>query len=437
MSQKKPTSINPAVIIFIIFISTLISSIIGFAINQLESIPDFDRKNDYLIWFCIFLALALAGLSGITIILQDENSTSRGRRLFISLVFTSIGIGGSLSYGGNLKEGWIEAQKIINSNPSPESLPQEPVEVTPKTAEVTPKTAEVTPKAESNPPIQHSAPELAQDSFSFETIEVNERGEALRRESKTTSRWIEDLGEGIQLHMVYIPGGTFQMGSPTNEEGHRDNRQIEEGPQRQITVQPFLMGQYAVTQSQWEHVSKLTRVEIDFRSDLSYFKGALRPVERVTWHEAKEFCDRLVRATGREYRLPTEAEWEYACRANTTTPFYFGETITAELANYDGNYVYGQGSKGQFREQTTDVGQFPPNAYGLFDMHGNLWEWCSDNWVMNGDSFRIIRGGSWFTSPKRCRSANRTILRPDNRGDSNPRDSVGLRVVCVPKTNIF
>jgi len=414
---------NQTLTIFIFLISTLLSSIIGFVINQFEGIPDFNRKNEYLIWFCIFLIFVHTGLTSIAMILQDENPTLRGRRLFISSVLTSIGIGGSLIYWSNLNEGWSEAQKIVDSKPSPTSLSQEP--------------AEVTPKTESNPSIQHSIPELAQDSFSFKTVEVNERGEALKRESKTTSRWIEDLGEGIQLHMVYIPGGTFQMGSTTDEEGHRDNRQIEEGPQREVTVQPFLMGQYTVTQSQWERVSKLTRVEIDLRSDLSYFKGALRPMERVTWHEAKEFCDRLSRTTGKEYRLPTETEWEYACRANTTTPFYFGETITTELVNYDGNYVYGQGSKGQFRSQTTDVGKFPPNAYGLFDMHGNLWEWCSDNWIMNGDSFRIIRGGSWFTSPKRCRSANRTILRPDNRGDSNPRDSVGLRVVCVPKTNIF
>ena len=154
------------------------------------------------------------------------------------------------------------------------------------------------------------------------------------------------------------------------------------------------------------------------------------------------FCEKLSELTGRTYRLPSEAEWEYACRAETTTPFHFGPTITTDLANYDGNYTYGNGPKGTYRQQTTDVGSFPPNAFGLYDMHGNVWERCQDVWHENyegaptdgsawlegGDqSWRVLRGGSWFGSPDVCRSANRFRF---------PRDdilgNVGFRVVWVP-----
>jgi formylglycine-generating enzyme required for sulfatase activity len=142
--------------------------------------------------------------------------------------------------------------------------------------------------------------------------------------------------------------------------------------------------------------------------------------------------------TGRQYRLPTEAEWEYACRAGTTTPFHFGPTITSDLANYDGNYVYGDGPKGKFREETTGVGSFPPNALGLYDMHGNVWEWCQDHWHSNyegaptdggawlpSSELRLLRGGSWLYYPELCRSAYRDYDFPDNRNCN-----IGFRVVC-------
>ncbi|MDB9505517.1 formylglycine-generating enzyme family protein, partial [Microcystis aeruginosa CS-338/01] len=147
-----------------------------------------------------------------------------------------------------------------------------------------------------------------------------------------------------------------------------------------------------------------------------------RPVEQVNWYDAIEFCARLSKLTGREYRLPSEAEWEYACRAGTTTPFYFGETITGELANYNAYNSYAEEPDGEYRKQTTPVGQFPPNAFGLHDMHGNVWEWCADTWhgnydgaptdgsawIENGDDNRSpLRGGSWFNDPYFCRSAFR------------------------------
>jgi len=268
----------------------------------------------------------------------------------------------------------------------------------------------------------------------------------------------EDLGHGVTLDLVAIPGGTFTMGSPTSEEG-RDwygdfvdewkGKDIE-GPQHQVTVNPFLMGKYLVTQAQWKAVAALPKIEHDLAADPAHFKGDKRPVETVTWDDAVEFCQRLSNHTGREYRLPSEAEWEYACRAGTTTPFHFGPTITSDLANYAGveqkykgnTYPssYGQGPKGEFRQQTTDVGGFPPNAFGLYDMHGNVLEWCLDHWHDTYDgaptdgrawlssdesNSRLLRGGSWNNHPRNCRSADR------GRSARDYRDSfVGLRVVC-------
>ncbi|MFM8006235.1 MAG: SUMF1/EgtB/PvdO family nonheme iron enzyme, partial [Dolichospermum sp.] len=176
----------------------------------------------------------------------------------------------------------------------------------------------------------------------------------------------ENLGNGVVLEMVAIPGGKFLMGSP---EGQGDD---SEKPQHQFTVPPFFMGKYPITQAQWERVADLPKVKIDLRSKPSHFQGANLPVENVSWHDAQEFCVRLSKATGKLYRLPSEAEWEYACRANTTTPYYFGDTITTDLVNHNGKYG-----------QPTEVGKFYPNAFGLYDMHGNVWEWCEDGWHKN------------------------------------------------------
>ncbi|MBU7582843.1 MAG: SUMF1/EgtB/PvdO family nonheme iron enzyme [Nostoc sp. TH1S01] len=247
----------------------------------------------------------------------------------------------------------------------------------------------------------------------------------------------EDLGNGVVLEMVSIPGGTFLMGSPESGKERRDS----ESPQHNVNVQPFFMGKFPVTQGQWQAVAALDKVNIDLDSDPSRFKGTNRPVERVSWDHAVEFCARLSKKTGKIYRLPSEAEWEYACRAGTTTPFYFGETITTELANYNGNYTYGSAPKGKYREQTTDVGEFPANPFGLFDMCGNVWEWCEDEWHgnynnapidgsawvnENNNQSRLLRGGSWDSYPRYCRSANRGGDGRDGRGNL-----VGFRVVVV------
>jgi formylglycine-generating enzyme required for sulfatase activity len=251
--------------------------------------------------------------------------------------------------------------------------------------------------------------------------------------------FVEDLGNGVILEMAAIPGGTFIMGSPPEELGH----QKYESPQHSVTVQPFFMGKYQVTQAQWRFVAQLAQVNRELEQDPSNFKGDNRPVEQVSWYDAVEFCDRLSNHTKEQYRLPSEAEWEYTCRAGTTTPFYCGETISTDLANYDGNYTYGGGAKGVFRGETTAVGSFGvANNFGLYDMHGNVYEWCQDHWHNNyegaptdGSAWlsnkkdsnrRLLRGGSWYYSPENCRSA----FRHNYNLDYYYLNNIGFRVVC-------
>ena len=293
---------------------------------------------------------------------------------------------------------------------------------------------------------QQSLEELEKGKlFYFEVVKVNQSGEIISRNKESARQKIEDLGNGIELEMVKIPGGRFLMGSPDTEA----QRLSYEGPQHYVDVPEFLMGKYVVTQGQWKAIASRTdlKVKLDLELDPSSFKEPYkdidrwnRPVERVSWFEAVEFCKRLSKLTGRNYRLPSEAEWEYACRAGTTTPFYFGETITTELVNYDGNYTYGNAPKGEYREQTTPVGQFPANAFGLYDMHGNVLEWCADEFHqnyadaptdgsvwLNGNKDRSpLRGGSWANSPDFCRSA----IRIDFNRRVGHDIVTGFRVVC-------
>jgi formylglycine-generating enzyme required for sulfatase activity len=304
-------------------------------------------------------------------------------------------------------------------------------------------------------------------SFEFEVVTVHSTGDIIKRKTKQAQYFTEDLGNSITLEMVAIPGGKFMMGSPEGE-GCKSEK-----PQHEVTVQPFFMGKYLITQAQWRAVAALPRVNRDLNPEPSYFKGDNLPVEQVSWYDAVEFCARLSRKTGREYRLPSEAEWEYACRAGTITPFHFGETITYELANYDARVTFDDvrgtfddvrgtfddAPQGQYREQTTPVGTFPPNAFGLYDMHGNVWEWCGDAWHENyqgaptdGTAWtndnnqeqntgigsrltnrwknirgqnRLLRGGSWGDAPENCRCAYRVRDLPDDVSDND-----GFRVVC-------
>ena len=273
---------------------------------------------------------------------------------------------------------------------------------------------------------------------------------AIHRQTKTNRCFFEDLGSEelgskMPLEMVLIPSGTFLMGSPDDEPDRYDS----EGPQHLVTVPTFFMGRYPITQEQWRAVAAMDKVKIDLKPDPSEFKGDKRPVEQVSWEDAMEFCARLSAHTGRSYSLPSEAEWEYACRAGTTTPFHFGETITTDVANYRGtdnkdrnwSGSYGDGPKGEYREETTPVDYFGvANAFGLCDMHGNVWEWCLDSWHDNyegaptdGSAWdadwardrRVLRGGSWNGYPTFCRSAYRHYSYPADRGLS-----YGFRLFC-------
>jgi formylglycine-generating enzyme required for sulfatase activity len=197
-----------------------------------------------------------------------------------------------------------------------------------------------------------------------------------RRQQITVYQEFLDANNATGLPLVLIPSGEFLMGSPEGEEDSDD----DERPQHWVSVESFLMGQTPITQEQWAVVAGWEKVGKDLDPDPSEFKGDQRPVEQISWQDAIEFCARLRRKTKKDYRLPTEAQWEYACRAGTTTPFYFGETLSTELANYDGNYTYGRGSKGEYRKETIPVKSFPANGWGLYDMHGNVYEWCLDPW---------------------------------------------------------
>lgn len=216
------------------------------------------------------------------------------------------------------------------------------------------------------------------------------------------------------------------MGSPKIEKGHN----TLESPQHKVTVEPFYMGKVPLTQEQWNAI---------MGTGPSVFEGEKYPVRAISWRDAVELCHEISKRTGRVYTLPSEAQWEYACRARTTTPFHFGETITPRLANYNGNYSYASGPKGIYRRQTTVVGSFPPNAFGLYDMHGNIWEWCADPWhetyegapsdgriweTGENTHLRILRGGSWSNLPIVLRSACRLRL-----GQSIKPGNWGVRLV--------
>ncbi|MBE9053864.1 formylglycine-generating enzyme family protein [Nostocales cyanobacterium LEGE 11386] len=246
---------------------------------------------------------------------------------------------------------------------------------------------------------------------------------------------MEVLTTNTKLEMVEIPPGIFMMGSPGNDLTSNNDEQ----PQHEVKIERFLMGKYLVTQKQWEKVAIFfPAITKKLNPKPSFFKGSNHPVEQISWYDANEFCARLSKEIGKNYRLPTEAEWEYACRAGTTTSFYFGETITPKLANYNSKYVYTNQNWEYFRQQTTPVGSFPPNAFGLHDMSGNVWEWCIDTWhdnyndaPINGaawvdsNPFRLLRGGSWYSHSVSCRSAYRHRFSPKSK-----YEDVGFRVVC-------
>ena len=302
-------------------------------------------------------------------------------------------------------------------------------------------------------------------TISFDTVTVNRTGARNPPERATAAVFTEAFGGEAGIEMVSIPGGSFTMGSPADE----PERQPDEGPQHYVTLDPFFLSATPVTQAQWTAVvlAHAGAIRRSLDPSPSFFRAVDLPVESISWNQAEEFCLRLSRISGRSYRLPSESEWEYACRAGTTGPFHFGPTITTDVANYcgtggavagesDGRSIasdtyggvkytsgaYDQGPAGIFRDKTTRPGLFLPNRFGLYDMHGNVWEYCLDAWsptyadvpanggpnLVGVDNSRVMRGGSWSHNPAICRSAFRDSLDPELPGWQG---RIGMRVVCT------
>jgi formylglycine-generating enzyme required for sulfatase activity len=241
-------------------------------------------------------------------------------------------------------------------------------------------------------------------------------------------------GEGFKdapfaPEMVVVPAGEFMMGSPSDEPERESLYPGSETPQHKVIIpHPFAVGRYAVTFAEWDAAQadkdwqRITGIDARRGNDWDWGRGD-RPAIKVSWEDAQAYAKWLSEKTGKEYRLLSEAEWEYAARAGTTTPFWWGKAITPDHANYDGNYTYdGGGKKGEYREKTVPVKSFKPNPWGLYQVHGNVQEWCEDVWNDNyngaptdgsawtaGDSSRrVLRGGSWLIFPRFLRSANRS-----------------------------
>ena len=361
-------------------------------------------------------------------------STNTTRRGFLQLaVFAGVGFVASVVGG-------LVSQNFGNKPPQPSPSPSPSPDDNPQFPSPSPEEKLSPPETPPSP-----SPSSSLKTFNFEIVTVNSTGQIANRREGQGKFFTDNLGNGITIDMISIPGGSFVMGSPNTEAG----RENDEGPQHNVTVAPFFMGKYEVTQEQWEAV---------MGNNPSNFKGAKRPVEQVSWNDAVAFCQKLSQKTGKSYRLPSEAEWEYACRAGTSTPFYFGETITTDLVNYNGTVSYGAAPKGVYRKETTPVGSFKPNAFGLYDMHGNVWEWCADPWhanyqgapqdgsvwdeknndnryqnydvlvnIKNDNRTRLLRGGSWLNDPDFCRAADRNYDAPDVRYFYL---GLGFRLVC-------
>jgi eukaryotic-like serine/threonine-protein kinase len=273
---------------------------------------------------------------------------------------------------------------------------------------------------------QKTLAEITLEYIDFTTVKLDDRGNIIAKPTVIAQIYKENLGSGINLAMVKIPAGSFIMGSPQSEGESEPN----ERPQHRVKIKEFYMGQTEINQAQYQAI---------MGENSASFKGKNRPVENVSWQQAKVFCQKLSLKTGKTYTLPSESQWEYACRAGTTSPFSFGATITTEVANYESEYAYANAPKGTYRRETTEVDKFPPNAFGLYDLHGNVSEWCEDTWSKNYQNAptdnktrtkgkypdkRVFRGGSWYDNPGSCRSAFRYAWVTDDVSST-----IGFRVI--------
>ncbi len=235
------------------------------------------------------------------------------------------------------------------------------------------------------------------------------------------------LTNALGMRLALVPAGTFWMGAGKKEKHGSE----DEGPRHEVTIaQPFYLGTCQVTQEQFQramgHNPSYFRAGAPGEEKVDGIDARSFPVESVSWDDAVAFCAKLSglpeeKAAGRVYRLPTEAEWEHACRGGLRSPTHFGDQLSSTRANFDGNYPFGGARKGPYPERPVPVGSYPPNAFGLYDMHGNVWEWCADFYDASAYAARQVggspgpptghdrvqRGGSWFSYGWACRAAER------------------------------
>ncbi|MEM9092913.1 MAG: formylglycine-generating enzyme family protein [Cyanobacteria bacterium P01_F01_bin.53] len=286
---------------------------------------------------------------------------------------------------------------------------------------------------------------LALETFEFTVNTVDQAGNIRQQQTHRARFFPESLRDvrgnvTERLEMVEVTPGKFWMGASRSESQAAD-AQAKALPRHQVNLSSFFISKYPITQSQWAAVAALPKIKRELNPAPSNFQGGSRPVESVSWLEAMEFCDRISQHTGRRYQLPSEAQWEYACRAGTQTPFNTGETITSQLADYMASATYKAEATGEYRQSTVPVGSFSPNAFGLHDMHGNVWEWCADSWhrtyrgaptngqprvTASAQQSRTIRGGGWLDTPTKLRSASRS-----GYAETALNRTIGFRVMTV------
>jgi formylglycine-generating enzyme required for sulfatase activity len=281
-------------------------------------------------------------------------------------------------------------------------------------------------------PVPTSAPLSAEaEEVLVRQMRVNSSGRLERRGDRKVTLRRYELRDGQVLEMIEVPAGSFTMGSGAS---------AAEQPPHTVSVPAFQMSRYEITQRQWRAVARLPKVDVEISEDPSYYEGDDRPVDSISWEDAVEFTKRLSAHTGQTYRLPTEAEWEYACRASTTSRFHVGDTLVPDAARYASGGAAMRGGASEGTARVADVG--PPNDFGLYGMHGNLSEWCLDGWhndysgapgnavawEVPGDDQRVMRGGSWADGEERCRASSRLAVPA-----ALAKTVFGLRVVMVPQ----
>lgn len=271
----------------------------------------------------------------------------------------------------------------------------------------------------------------------YEAATLNAQGMLISRRRHHAMLYRQDVGRGEGVDMILIPASEFAR---TTLDSVRTCATPAD-TWHSVRANSFLMAKTLITQAQWEAVAYLPKLRRDLKPRPSFVRGEMHPVECVSWYDAQEFCARLTRYSSLPFRLPSEIEWEAACRAETTTAFHFGSTITSDYANYSGSYKYASEEAGIYRRSTTPVESFFPNAYGLYDMHGNVWEWCADHWHDNYEGaprdgsaridaqqhrtmLRVLRGGAWADTPAKLRSASRSGYAADSLNRC-----IGLRIV--------